>query len=44
MTFKYYSAIRSLNHHVVCNVSVSCKANKDRNQLGAWIDSDLVDE
>ena len=37
---KYYIAIRSLYRHVVCNVSVSCKANGDRNQLWAWLDSD----
>ena len=24
----------------VCNVPVCCKANGDRNQLGAWLDSD----
>ena len=36
----YYTAIRPLYHHVVCNVPVSCKANRDRNQLGAWLDCD----
>ena len=30
---EYYIAIRSLYRHMVCNVSVSCKANGDRNQL-----------
>ena len=35
----YYSAIRSLFLHMVCNVPVSCKANEDRNHLGAWLDS-----
>ena len=30
----YYTAILSLYRHVVCNVPVSCKANRDRNQLG----------
>ena len=25
---------------MVCNVPVSFKANEDRNQLGAWLDSD----
>ena len=33
----YYPTIRSLYHHVVCNVLVSCKANGDRNPLGAWL-------
>ena len=27
---------------MVCNVPVSCKANGDRNQLGASVDSDLI--
>ena len=27
---KYYRAIWSLYHHVVCNVSVLCNANGDR--------------
>ena len=36
-----YRAIRSMYPHVVCNVPVSCKANSYRNQLGAWLDSDL---
>ena len=27
---------------MVCNVLVSCKANEDRNQLGAWLDSDPI--
>ena len=30
----------TVHRHVVCNVPVSCKANRDRNQLGAWLDSD----
>ena len=34
----------SLYRLVVCNVPVSCKANGDRNQLGAWLDSDLIVE
>ena len=34
------TAIRSLYRHVVCDVPVSCKANGDRNQLWAWLDSD----
>ena len=40
----YYTMIQSLYRHVVCNVSVSCKANGDRNQLGAWLDTDLIAE
>ena len=36
----YYTTIRSLYPLVVCNVSVSCKANGDRNQLWALLDSD----
>ena len=36
--------IRSLYRHVVRNVPVSCKANRDRNQLGVWLDSDLIVE
>ena len=36
----YYSVIQSLYRHVVCNVQVSCKTNRDRNQLEAWLDSD----
>ena len=39
-TVVYYSTIRSLYSHVVCNVLISCKANEDRNQW-AWLDSDL---
>ena len=39
--YRYYTAIRSLYHHVVCDVPVSCKANGDKNQLWAWLDSDL---
>ena len=31
--YRYYTAIRSLYRHVVCDVPVSCKANGDRNQL-----------
>ena len=27
---------------VVCNAPVFCKAKKDRNQLGAWLDSDPI--
>ena len=34
----YYSAIRSLYRHIVSTVPVSCKANGDRNQFGAWLD------
>ena len=37
----FISAIWSLNRHVVCDVPVSGKANGDRNQLWAWLDSDL---
>ena len=40
----YYPAIGSLYHHMVCNVPVSCKAYRDRNQLGVWLDSDLIFE
>ena len=40
----YYSTIRSLYCHMVCNVPVSCKANIERNQLGVWLDSDLIAE
>ena len=29
--YRYYTAIRSLYRHVVCDVPVSCKANGDRN-------------
>ena len=36
-----YTDIQSLYRHVVCIVPVSCKANRDRNQLEAWLDSDL---
>ena len=36
-----YLIIRPLYRHVVCNVPVPCKANGDRKQLGAWLDSDL---
>ena len=38
--YRYYTAIRSLYRHVVCDVPVSCKANRYRNQLWAWLDSD----
>ena len=38
----YYSAIRSLYRHVVCNVPVSRKDKGDRNQLGLWLDSGLI--
>ena len=47
LTFKpelYYSTIRSLDCHVVYNVPFSCKANGDRNQFGAWLDSDVIVE
>ena len=37
---RYYTAIRSLYRHVVCDILVFCKANGDRNQLWAWLDSD----
>ena len=33
----YYTAIRSLYRHMVCNVPVSRKANRDRNQLGCYV-------
>ena len=39
----HYSAIRSM-YHMVCNVPLSCKTNRDRNQIGAWLDSDLIVE
>ena len=42
--YRYYTANRLLNRHVVCDVPVSCKANGDRNQLWAWLDSDLKDD
>ena len=29
---------------MVCNVPVFCKDEGDRNQLGVWIDSDLIVE
>ena len=29
---------------MVCNVPFSCKATGDRNQLGAWLDSDPIAE
>ena len=29
---------------MVCNVPVSCTADEDRNQLGAWLDSDTTAE
>ena len=38
----YYTAIWSLYRHVVCNVTVSCKANVDRNQLWAQLVSVLL--
>ena len=41
---EYSSAIRSLYHHMVCNIPVSCKANGDRNQLEVWLDSELIVE
>ena len=41
---RYDWAIWSLYRHVVCNVLVSCKANGDRNQLEAWLDSDPIAE
>ena len=35
----------SLHRHVVYNVPVCSKANRgDRNQLGVWLDSDLIAE
>ena len=37
---KYYSTIRS--RHLICNVTVSCKANREGNQLGVWLDSDQI--
>ena len=41
---EYYSTVMSLYPHMVCNVPVSCKANGDRNQLGAWLGSHLIVE
>ena len=38
--YRYYIAIQSLYRHMVCDVTVSCKSNGDRNQLWAWLDSD----
>ena len=38
--YRYYTAIWSMYRHVVCDVSVFFKANGDRNQLWAWLDSD----
>ena len=35
-----YTAIWSLYRHVVCDIPVWFKANGDRNQLWAWLDSD----
>ena len=42
LLYRYYTAIRSLYRHVVhiCDVPVSLKANGDRDQLWAWLDSD----
>ena len=39
---KFYLTIGSLYRHMVWSVPVSCKANGDRNQSGAWLDSDLI--
>ena len=45
LLFIYYSNIRSLYLHVVCDVLISCKANKmGINQFGAWLYSDLIAE
>ena len=38
--YRYNTAIQPLYHHVVCDIPVSCKANGDRYQLWAWLDSD----
>ena len=38
----YYSAIQSLYGHVVYNVLVSFKANRERDQLGTQLDSELI--
>ena len=38
-----YSLSATLKRHVVCNVPVSHKANRDRNQLGPWRYSDPKD-
>ena len=38
-----YSLSATLKRHVVCNVPVSGKANRDRNQLGPWRYSDPKD-
>ena len=40
----YYSNFGSLYRHVVCNVPISCKANGERSQLEAWLDSDLINQ
>ena len=34
LLYRYYTAIRPLYHHVVCDVPVSCKANRARNHCG----------
>ena len=41
---EYYTNISSLYCHVVCADPVFCKDNRDRNHIGAWIDSDLIAE
>ena len=33
-----YSVTVSVYYHVACNIQVSCEANRDRNQLWAWLD------
>ena len=37
-----YIAIRSLYPHVVCNVPACGKAKGDQNQLGTWLDINLI--
>ena len=33
-SYMYYTAIRSLYRHVVCNAPFSCKANGDKELVG----------
>ena len=39
--YMYYIAIESLYLDVVCYVPLSCITNRDRNQLVAWLDSEI---
>ena len=40
--FNYSVSI--LLHGMQCTGLLNCRANGDRNQLGAWLDSDLIAE